>query len=81
MFGWQQPPTHVVKLGHSAVTVQHTNPVGQAPPPAAAVQHVCAAVPQCGTVEPVGGGQHFSQVGAQVDWQAPVAVLMYPLQQ
>jgi len=72
---------HVVKEGHSAVTLQHANGVGQAPPPSADEQHVWSAVPQCGIVEPVGGGQHFSHVGAQVDWQAPVAVLMYPLQQ
>lgn len=37
-------------------------------------------MPQCGVVEPVGGGQHFAHPGAQVDWQVPSVVLMYKLQ-
>ena len=79
--GRQQPATHAFATGQSAVLLQHSFPVVQAPPPSAELQHVWAAVPQCGVLEPVGGGQHFAHVGAQVVWQSPVVVLIYPLQQ
>lgn len=67
---------HAIAMGQSAVLLQHSLPVVQAPPPSDVGQQVCAAVPQCGVVEPVGGGQHFAHPGAQVDWQVPSVVLM-----